>query len=184
MSDSSKKLLTPKKGMKQTQSKTPDLMSKNKEMESQLLLTTENSRIRSILTRDKSASNLVKQLSSARLHNEKIKTMLKAAQLAKISTRNKDLNIKNAEPYYTQALNKKISVKNFGFPSQRKTKQDFPFDTPYATNIIPSTYSKKLFKKNHSKLQLRKAMEQLEQYDLIDTVQRDLVENYQMKPGE
>jgi hypothetical protein len=55
-------------------------------------MNTDSSTIRGILTREKSVNNLVKKLSSTRLHNQKIKTMLKAAELAKIdNTRNKDL---------------------------------------------------------------------------------------------
>jgi hypothetical protein len=55
-------------------------------------MNTDSSTIRGILTREKSVNNLVKKLSSTRLHNQKIKTMLKAAELAKIdNSRNKDL---------------------------------------------------------------------------------------------
>jgi hypothetical protein len=55
-------------------------------------MNTDSSTIRGILAREKSVNNLVKKLSSTRLHNQKIKTMLKAAELAKIdNSRNKDL---------------------------------------------------------------------------------------------
>lgn len=58
------------------------------------LMNTENSALRSILKKENSANNLVKKLSSSRLHNQKIKKMLKVAELARINnnSRNKDLN--------------------------------------------------------------------------------------------
>ena len=56
------------------------------------LLNTDNSAIRGILKKEQSLNNLVKKLSSSRLHNQKIKKMLKVAELARINnSRNKDL---------------------------------------------------------------------------------------------
>ena len=105
------------------QSKTPDMILGKKDY----LMNTDSATIRSILNREKSVNNLVKKLSSSRLHNQKIKTMLKAAELARInnSRNNKDLNTQNNDEqhYYTQVLNKKASVKNFGTPTKRATNK-------------------------------------------------------------
>ena len=88
LSESSRKLITPKKI--QFKSNTPDITSDVGKKG--YLLNTDNSAIRGILKKEQSVNNLVKKLSSSRLHNQKIKKMLKVAELARINdSRNKDL---------------------------------------------------------------------------------------------
>ena len=87
------------------------------------LMNTDSYNLRSILTREKSANNLMNKLSTARLHNQKIKTMLKVAELTKINnnSRNKDIDI--TEAYLKDPFKKKASVKNFGTPTRRATNK-------------------------------------------------------------